>query len=105
MIFCVCMSYALCQGTAHVILRCRYIQTVRVYFSCSLCVCVCVVQEVNRVKIESELLDRIRVVSGYSFGFPIWIDGDVVPVRVGTCRVLCELFRVAGLQTLPVYLS
>jgi hypothetical protein len=38
--------------------------------------------ESNQEKIEFELLNRIRVVSGHSFKFPIWIDNDVVPVRV-----------------------
>ena len=49
--------------------------------------CVCVVQESNQGKIEFELLNRIRVVSGHSFCFPIWIDIDIIPVRVGTCCV------------------
>jgi hypothetical protein len=38
--------------------------------------------ESNQEKIEYELLNRIRVVSGQSFSFPIWIDQEVIPVRV-----------------------
>lgn len=48
----------------------------------------CITQESNHGKIEYELLNRIRVVSGQSFTFPIWIDNVVVPVRVGkTVRI------------------
>lgn len=40
-------------------------------------------KENNQGKIEFELLNKIRVVSGQHFTFPIWIDSTVIPVRVG----------------------
>ena len=52
------------------------------------CVCVCdglnFLQMSNSEKIDTELAERIRVVSGQqSFSFPIWFANIVVGVRVG----------------------
>ena len=41
-------------------------------------------QEHNLDKIDFELAEKIRIVSGQqSFSFPLWIDKIVVPIRVG----------------------
>ena len=44
-------------------------------------------KEANQGKVEFELLNKIRVVSGQHFSFPIWIGNTVIPVRVGKTAV------------------